>query len=66
MLACYVVVCALIQDGYTALHLAAVNGHVKVVDHLVSQPSQDVNKTNNVSSFIVFYSKLLNKVNNIT
>lgn len=58
--------CVLIQGGRTALHLAARNGHVEIVDHLVSQPSQDVNKTDNVSSFIVFYSKLLNKVNNIT
>ena len=48
--------CVLIQGGRTALHLAAMNGHVEIVDHLVSQVSQDVNKTDNVSSFIVFYS----------
>ena len=55
--------CVPIQDGDTALHLAAMNGHVKIVDRLVSQPSQDVNKTDNVRSFIVFCSELLNKVN---
>ena len=48
--------CVLIQGGCTALHLAVECGHVEIVDHLVSQVSQDVNKTDIVSSFIVFYS----------
>ena len=41
-------VCSLIQDGNTALHLAALNGYKEVVDHLVSSKC-DVNVTNAVS-----------------
>ena len=42
----------LIQVGNTAFHHAARNGHIKVVDHLLSlQPN--INITNNVSQFIV-------------
>ena len=42
----------LIQIGDTAFHNAAQNGHIKVVDYLLSlQPN--INVTNNVSQFIV-------------
>ena len=42
------VVCDLIQDGETALHKAAKNGHVKVVDHLIKSGA-DFNVVDNVS-----------------
>ena len=42
----------LIQYGYTALHNAAWQGHMKVVDHLLISNAK-INSTNNVSQFIV-------------
>ena len=42
----------LIQEGDTALHNAAMEGHVKVVDNLLISNAK-INSTNNVSQFVV-------------
>ena len=38
-----VCVCTYMQDGRTSLYLAAYNGHIEIVQHLLSS-SADVNK----------------------
>ena len=40
----------LLQNGYTALHLACMFGHTKVVKHLINNQA-DISATNNVSNY---------------
>ena len=37
------------QDGYTALMRAAINGHTAIVQYLAERTTAQVNATNNVS-----------------
>ena len=45
--------CNIIQDGDTALHDAARNGHTETVDCLISAGA-DKNIANKVSQYVVF------------
>ena len=38
-----------VQEGYTALMLAALNGHTAIVQYLVERTTAQVNATDNVS-----------------
>ena len=42
----------LLQDGWTDLHLACINGHLEVVKHLINN-NADISATDNVSDHAV-------------
>ena len=48
MLCCYCIDILLLQDGWTALHLACRRGHTEVVKHLINN-NADILATDNVS-----------------
>ena len=47
---CYYMDILLLQNGYTAVHLACMFGHTKVVKHLINNQA-DISATNNVSNY---------------
>ena len=49
----------LIQVGDTALHNAAMQGHMKVVDNLLISNAK-IDSANNVSQFVVVFYQLVN------
>ena len=56
MKCCYYIDMLLLQGGYTALHWACSNGHVKVVKLLISN-NADVAATTNVSECLLLRSQ---------
>ena len=54
-LPCLLMLYTSLQDGYTPIHLASINGHVQVVEKLISSGA-DVNLVNKVSKVTtIFY-----------
>ena len=48
--------CVFLQNGWTALHYAAYNGHSAVVDILLNRQPNLITQTNNVSEQIIQFS----------
>ena len=51
----------LLQDGWTALHIACVNGYTKVVQYLLTNGA-NLSATDKVNHKIIFFTNWLFKI----